>query len=106
MTAGEIVREVVPPLATVWVLILGMLWTGSRERREDRPWPPSGSSAVTVLVGFALFLLFVAVFQTLATGDEGALPSAVSGGGGLLGIALAGFLVLSGIRRLIGRRRT
>ena len=103
MTAAEILRQVVPPLVTLWILIVAMLVSAARDRREERPWPPRGSAAVTVAAGFGVFLLYVGVFHTLATGDETALPSALAGGGALLGIAVVGFAVLSGIGRL--RRR-
>ena len=103
MTALEILREVVPPLVTVWVLIVAMLVSAARDRRAERPWPPSGSAGVTVVAGFGVFLAYVGVFHTLATGDQTALPSALAGGGALLGIAVVGFAVLSGLRRLRGR---
>lgn len=100
MTGLEILRVVVPPLVTVWILILAMLISAARERCEERPWPPRGSAAVTLVVGFGVFLAYVAVFQTLAARDETALRDALAGGGALLGVASVGFLLLSGIHRV------
>jgi hypothetical protein len=90
------------------VLILAMLVSAAREKRQARPWPPPGRAAVTVVVGSGVFLLFVWVFQTLATGDKGALPSALAGGGVLLGVVVVGFALLSALDRLVrekGRRK-
>ena len=103
MNAAEILRQVVPPLLTLWVVILLMLRAWLRRRGE--PWPPRGSALVTVLAGFGFFLAIVWVFQTVATRDQTALPSALTGGAALLGIALVGFAALSGIERLLRRRR-
>jgi len=99
---SRILREVVPPLVTVYALVLAML------AAVRRGWPPRGRSrslgevAATIAVGYASFLLIVLVFMTLATGDRTALPDAVWGGAALLAIAVPAFVVLSAID---GRRR-
>lgn len=98
----RILREVVPPLVTLFVVALLMLRAWHLHRSE--PWPPRGSSLVTIVAGFAFFLAIVWVFQTLATRDEGALVSALTGGGALLAIALVGFATLSLAERLFRRR--
>lgn len=94
---SRILREVVPPLLTLYLVALAMIFS------LRRSWPPSrtsrrlGEVAVTIALGYGFFLLIVLVFMTLATGDETALPAAVWEGAALLGIALPGFLALSAL---------
>lgn len=94
---SRILREVVPPLVSVFALVLAML------AAIRRGWPPRESRrslrevGATIVVGYAMFLLIVLVFMTLATGDGTALPEAVWEGAALLGIAIPAFAVLSAI---------
>lgn len=104
MSTREILRQVVLPLATLFAVVLAMLWASFRERGAERPWPPGGRAAVTMVVGYGAFLAIVAIFESLASGDEEALPEAVRGGGALLGIALGGFALLSALHRRLDRR--
>lgn len=93
----RILREVVPPLVTVYALVLAML------AALRGGWPPRetvrslGEVAATIALGYAAFLLIVLLFMTLATGDRAALPDAVWEGAALLGIAIPAFLALSAI---------
>lgn len=97
----RILREVVPPLLTIYALVVAMLVS------LRRGWPPRrsarslGEVAATIAFGYVAFLLIVLVFMTLATGDETALPAAVWEGAALLAIAIPAFAVLSAIE---GRR--
>lgn len=101
---SRILREVVPPLLALYVLVVAMLAS------LRRGWPPRrvGRSlrevAATIALGYGCFLLIVLVFMTLATGDESALPAAVREGAALVAIALPGFIVLSAIDGLVRRR--
>ena len=94
---SRVLREVVPPLVAVYALVLAMLaairkgWPPRETRR------PLREIAVTIVLGYACFLLIVLVFMTLATGDRTALPEAVWEGAALLGIAIPAFVVLSAI---------
>lgn len=101
---SRILREVVPPLLTIYVLVVAMLvslrrrWPPRRFERSPR------EVALTVSIGYLVFLLIVLVFMTWATGDETALPDAVWEGAALLAIAVPAFLALSAVDALRRRR--
>ncbi|HEX6262911.1 MAG TPA: DUF6256 family protein [Actinomycetota bacterium] len=101
---SRILREVVPPLLTIYVVVVAMLASlrrGWPPRRFERP---LREVAVTIMLGYGAFLLIVLVFMTWATGDESALPDAVWEGAALLGIAVPAFVALSAVDAFRRRR--
>ena len=111
--AGDIARRIVPPLVTAFVLFLVVLRYAVRHpapardgaRASDVPWSAFWRwLAVTVLSGYAMFLLIVLVFHVALARDTGAFGSAAVGGAFLaIGVAAPVFVLSEVLARRGGR---
>jgi heme/copper-type cytochrome/quinol oxidase subunit 2 len=78
-------RVIVPPLVKAFAIFVVMVvrsWRGPKESPPRRPAPRE--IVWTVVGGYLVFLLIVAVFHVSLAGQHGALRSAATGGAFLL----------------------
>jgi hypothetical protein len=112
--AQDIARRIVPPLVTAFVLFLVVLRYAVRHPEPEGgdvrarigvPWPVFWRwLAITIVSGYAAFLLIVLVFHVALARDAGAFRSAVAGGAVLaFGVAVPVFVVSEILARR-GRR--
>ena len=94
----EVIRAVVVPVLSAYVLLAGVVIYASRHPDAGRPrtsvtgWRPRLQLiAVTVAGGYGCFLVIVVVFHVWVVGQQGALSSALRGGAFLAAACAAVF---------------
>jgi hypothetical protein len=88
-------RVIVPPLVTAYAIFVVMVVRAWRGPKESPPrWPAPREIAWTVVGGYLVFLVIVAVFHVELAGQRGALRSAAAGGAFLLASASVVYAVL------------
>jgi hypothetical protein len=104
--AGEIWRRIVPPLVTTFVVFLLLVRYHVRHADPAKPAAshPSMSAfvrylAVTVAIGYGMFLVIVLVFHAWLARDHAAMRSAAAGGAALLAIVLPAFVLAEWLAR-------
>jgi Family of unknown function (DUF6256) len=104
--AGEIVRRIVPPLVTTFVVFLLLVryhvqHAEPAEPTSPRfPWPAFiRYLAATAAAGYGMFLVIVLVFHVWLARDHAALRSAVVDGAALLAIVLPAFVLVEWVAR-------
>jgi hypothetical protein len=87
VTSVHILRNVVVPVLSAYVLLAGVVLFAARHPQAERPehpgmgWGPRlRLIAVTVGGGYACFLAIVLVFHVWVVGQHGAMASALRGG--------------------------
>jgi protein-S-isoprenylcysteine O-methyltransferase Ste14 len=100
-------RVIVPPLVTAYAIFVVMVVRAWRGQSTSAPTPPTTRRIfATVMGGYLLFLLIVAVFHVALAGQHRALLSAATGGAFLLAGASAVYAVALWSVGRIGRVRS
>ncbi len=104
--AEEVLRRIVPPLVTTFVVFLLLVRYHVRHAEPTEPTPPRSSwsafvryLSATAATGYGMFLAIVLVFHVWLARDHAALRSAVAGGAALLVIVFPAFVLAEWIAR-------
>jgi hypothetical protein len=100
VSAVHVVRDVVVPVLSAYVLMAWVVVYAARHHRAGRPQRPAHGwrprlrlIAVTVGGGYVCFLVIVLVFHVWVVGQRGAMASALRGGTFLAAVCAAAFLL-------------
>jgi protein-S-isoprenylcysteine O-methyltransferase Ste14 len=100
-------RVIVPPLVTAYAIFVVMVVRSWRGPSVVSPRPPTPRRIVATMVGgYLVFLLIVAVFHVALAGEHRALLSAATGGAFLLAGASAVYVFCWWSLSRIGRIRS
>ena len=109
MSRVHVVRDVLVPVASAYVLLASVVVYAARHPGAGRPERPQWGwgprlrlIAVTVGGGYACFLAIVLVFHVWVAGQRGAMASALRGGTFLAAVIAVAFLLGSVVEA--GRR--